>query len=73
MNKSVFKSMFKEDILQYLEEKVSSGYLEKSFYYHLKKFDQFCVRQYLKKKVFTRESADNWIKQRQGEATTTHY
>lgn len=73
MNKSVFKSIFKEDILQYLEEKVSSGYLEKSFYYHLKKFDQFCVRQYLKKKVFTRESADNWIKQRQGEATTTHY
>lgn len=73
MNRTVFNSVFAEDINEYLDIKLSSGYTEKSFYYHLKVFDRFCCMNGLNTKVFHRTLADEWIKKRPNEATTTHY
>lgn len=73
MNRAVFKSVFAEDINEYLDEKLSSGYTEKSFYYQLKYFDQFCSINGLRTKKFSQALADAWIKKRPHEATTTHY
>lgn len=73
MNRGIFKSVFAEDINEYLDEKLSSGYTEKSFFSHLKHFDQFCSINELKVKKFNRTLVDEWIKKRPHEATTTHY
>lgn len=73
MSRPIFKSIFTNEINSYLDYKISSGYLEKSFYNHLRKFDQFCIFHELTKLVFTRELAMEWIKRNDNEATTTHY
>ncbi|MEA1884005.1 MAG: tyrosine-type recombinase/integrase [Thermotogota bacterium] len=73
MNRTVFKSVFAEDINEYLDEKVRSGYSEKSFYYHLKCFDRFCRDNELETKEFNQPLADEWVKIRPAEASTTHY
>ncbi len=73
MDRLVFRCIFANEIRAYLNNKVSSGYQEKSFYYHMKNFDRFCIGHALTTPVFTRELADEWLKRRKGEATTTHY
>lgn len=73
MNRSLFKSIFKDEINEYLDDKVNAGYNEKSYHSKLKLFDQFCYEQHLKEKKFTKELAENWIMRRNIEATTTHY
>lgn len=73
MNRTVFNSVFADDINEYLDERISSGYTEKSFYYQLKYFDQFCRINELITKEFSQTLADSWIKKRSHEASTTHY
>jgi integrase len=41
--------------------------------YHLKHFDRFCLDHGLTTPSFSREHADEWIKRRNNEASTTHY
>lgn len=73
MKKSEFKSVFSEEMIQYLNYVVSSGYKEKSYYYHLRQFDTFCVEHEILQPVFTSEQAAEWIKRKENEANTTHY
>lgn len=73
MKTAVFTSVFAEELAAYLEGKVSSGFNARSFLYKLKKFDRFCQDLGLTVPVFTKEHADEWLKKRDGEASTTHY
>ena len=73
VNRRVFKSVFAQDINEYLDEKIRSGYCEKSYYYHLKCFDRFCCDNALCTKEFNQTLADEWVKIRPTEASTTHY
>ncbi len=73
MDKTTFASIFASEMVAYLQNKVSSGYKEKSFVYHLRNFDRFCLDRALTTPSFTRELADEWIKRRKSEASTTHY
>lgn len=73
MNRPKFTCIFANEMNVYLDNKVSSGYQEKSFYTHLKCFDRFCIEHALSTPVFTRELADEWTKKRENESNTTHY
>lgn len=73
MNRPKFTSVFANEMNSYIDFKISSGYSEKSFCNHLRKFDHFCVSNKLTKLVLTRELATEWIKRNDNEATTTHY
>lgn len=73
MEKTTFTSIFAGEMNAYLQYKVSSGYQEKSFVYHLKNFDRFCLDQELSTPSFSRELGDEWLKRRESEASTTHY
>ncbi len=73
MKKTTFSSIFASEMNVYLQNKVSSGYKEKSFVYHLKHFDRFCLDHALSIPSFTRELGDEWIKRRESEVSTTHY
>lgn len=73
MKRPKFTCVFANEMDAYLDYKMSSGYQEKSFYTHLRNFDRFCIKNALTSPVFTRELADEWIKRRKNEATTTHY
>ncbi len=73
MTAAVFTSVFAPELASYLEHKINSGFKERSFLYKLKKFDRFCLDLGLTVPVFTKEHADEWLKRRDGEASTTHY
>ncbi len=73
MNREKFTSVFAREINLYLDYKIESDFQEKSFYYNLRKFDQFCSDENIQNPVFTKENADKWILQRAGEVSTTHY
>lgn len=73
MSRPKFNSIFANEMNSYLDYKKSFGYSEKSFCYHLKKFDQFCICHKVNKPVFTGQLATEWIKRHDNEATTTHY
>ena len=73
MKKKPFTSVFAGEMNAYLQNKVSSGFQEKSFVYHLKNFDRFCLDHELTTPSFSRKLGDEWIKRRESEASTTHY
>lgn len=73
MKRAEFICVFSKEINAYLDYKVSSGYTEKSFYTHLRHFEHFCNKHVLTEPVFTEELAQEWIKKRDHEASTTHY
>lgn len=73
MKKTAFASIFANELDAYLYNRVSSGFKEKSFVYHLKNFDRFCLKHALTEHSFTRAHADEWIKRQNNEASTTHY
>jgi len=73
MNRPEFKSIFKEELNDYLDAKIAAGYQECSFTIRLRVFDNFCEQIALEEPVFTKELADEWCKRRDSEATTTHY
>jgi integrase/recombinase XerD len=57
MNRSEFKSVFSEQMDQYLDYIVASGYKKKSYYYHLRQFDRFCIEHEICQPVFTSQHA----------------
>lgn len=73
MNNSEFQSVFSEEMYLYLNYMVSSGYKEKSYLYHLRKFDRFCIEHGILQPVFTAQHAAEWIQRKETEASTTHY
>jgi len=66
-------SVFADEINAYLDYKVSSGFKEVSYRSSLRIFDRFCIEHEIASPVFTRDSADEWIKRHEDEAHTTHY
>ena len=73
MNRPEFKSIFKDELNDYLDAKVAVGFQERSFTIRLRVFDNFCKQHALETPVFTVDLADEWCKRRNNEATTTHY
>lgn len=73
MNRPEFKSAFSEEIYQYLDYIVASGYKEKSYCNHLRQFDRFCIEHGILEPVFTGQHAAEWIQRKDNEAITTHY
>ena len=73
MSRPVFHSVFADEINQYLNHKIASGFSEKSFSIILKSFDGFCSRRGIDSISFTRSDADVWQEKRKTEATTSHY
>jgi integrase/recombinase XerD len=73
MTATVFTSVFAEELATYLKSKVDSGFKDRPLLYKLKKFDRFCEDSGLTAPLFTKEHADEWLKRRDGEASTTHY
>lgn len=73
MDRTVFTSIFAEEINKYLDYNISSGYKENSFYFCLKGFDLFCQELGIEELAFTPEDAGTWVRKKDTEATTTHY
>ncbi|MCL2322958.1 MAG: tyrosine-type recombinase/integrase [Oscillospiraceae bacterium] len=73
MSRPIYTSIFAKEINAYLDYRVSSGFKEKNYWCILKKFDRFSTEHALETLSFTRELADEWLKKRNNEATTTHY
>lgn len=68
-----FKSIFSEEIQNYLNDKLSAGFKAKSYMPFLIKFDKFCQLQGIEQPVFSEENAEIWIQRLDSEAHTTHY
>ena len=68
-----FKSVFADEIKNYVNDKASAGFDGNSFRSSLIGFDRFCQEQEIKEPIFTKFHASRWIEQRNHEAHTTHY
>lgn len=73
MSRPVFHSGFADEINQYLDYKIASGYTEKSYCSVLKSFDVFCCQREIYNVRFNRSDADAWVEKKENEATTSHY
>ena len=73
MNKIELASVFSDEITLYLNHMISSGYQEKSFSNHLRQFDRFCMEHDVIQMKFTSQHAEEWVKRKANEASTTHY
>ena len=73
MGRPIYTSIFADEINEYLNYKISSGFKEASYCWNLNTFDKFCVKQMINAPIFTREFADEWLKRRNSEMSTTHY
>lgn len=72
-NRPLLHSVFADDLYQYIDSKVASGYKEKSFYTPVNKFDKFCIANSVKEKIISRELANKILIRNDNEHTTTHY
>lgn len=68
-----FASEFANELQQYVEDRVATGFKAESSLYILRKFDRFCIAQNIQEPVFTAEHASAWIMKQGHEASTTHY
>ena len=73
MRRPEFKSIFSEEMNQYLDHIVASGYKEVSYCNHLRQFDRFCSEHGILQPFFTSQHAAEWIQRKDNEASTTHY
>lgn len=73
MSRPKFYSGFASELNQYLDQKLVSGYSEKSFSIILKSFDTFCCQRGIDNVKFSRADADAWSEKKSDEATTSHY
>ena len=73
MKERGFNSVFADELNKYLDLQMTYGYKEISYIYILRLFDRFCASRVQSIPEFTRDVAEQWIKLRQGEATTTRY
>lgn len=68
-----FKSVFSEEINNYVDDKSAAGFAGDNFRKNLIGFDRFCAEQGIKEPVFTAYHASKWLEQRERESHTTHY
>lgn len=68
-----FKSVFADEIQNYINDKKSAGFNGANFRRNLIGFDRFCMEQEIQEPVFTTYHASKWLEQRTTESHTTHY
>ena len=73
MSNRNFSSVFADELNKYLDLQISYGFKEVSYLKNLRLFDRFCKSQVCGISEFTREVADQWMRLRPGEASTTRY
>jgi integrase/recombinase XerD len=73
MGRPIFNSPFADEMYQYMDDRVTSGFKETSFYCILRKFDHFCCKEGITKSVFTTENASHWLENDATEAITSRY
>lgn len=73
MTRYEFKSVFADEIQNYINDKKTAGFNETHFRQRLISFDRFCIEQDIQKPVFTTCHASKWLEQRENESHTTHY
>lgn len=56
-----FKSVFADEIHNYINDKNSAGYNGANFRQNLISFDRFCTEQEIKEPVFTTYHASKWM------------
>ncbi|MDD4010169.1 MAG: tyrosine-type recombinase/integrase [Fermentimonas sp.] len=61
VNPDVLKSIFADEMRNYLSIKVSHGFQMTSYFYQLKIFDQFCIERGITSPVLTMKDAHEWI------------
>lgn len=60
LDRTVFQSVFSEEICNYLDERVYLGFKESSYFYQLKEFDQYCTSIKLAIPTFSYKDAISW-------------
>lgn len=73
MTRYEFRSVFADEIKNYINDKTAAGFDGDNFRRNLIGFDRFCVEQRIKEPVFTTFHASRWLEQRKNESHTTHY
>jgi len=73
MSDVLFVSGLAQELQNYLDYKIASGYQEKSFLWRLQQFDSFCYERKINDVRFTEEDARIWEQKRINETNTTHY
>ncbi|MCD7982018.1 MAG: hypothetical protein LUF32_06860 [Clostridiales bacterium] len=68
-----FKSVFADEIQNYVNDKSSAGFNGANCRQSLIGFDRFCAEQGIQEPVFTTFHASKWLEQRGNESHTTHY
>ena len=68
-----FKSVFADEIHNYINDKNSAGYNGATFRRNLISFDRFCTEEEIRELVFTAYHAFKWLEQGTNESHTTHY
>ncbi|OUN35690.1 tyrosine-type recombinase/integrase [Lachnoclostridium sp. An76] len=68
-----FRSVFADEIKNYINDKTEAGFDGDNFRRNLIGFDRFCVEQRIMEPVFSTFHASRWLEQRKNESHTTHY
>ena len=68
-----FRSVFADEIKNYINDKTEAGFDGDNFRRNLIGFDRFCVEQRIMEPVFSTFHASRWLEQRKHESHTTHY
>lgn len=72
LDRTVFQSIFSDEICNYLDEKIYLGFKENSYFYQLKEFDQYCTEVKLDVPVFSQKDAIAWGRQSIGEGDRSY-
>ena len=73
MNKYGYMSGMADEMAQYVDYKIRSGFQERSFIHRMKKFDSFCFARGIANISFTEEDSKAWSTKRPNEAEPCHY
>lgn len=68
-----FKSVFADEIQNYVKDKGTAGFNASNFRRNLIGFDKFCIEQNVEEPVFTTYHSSKWLEQHGQESHTTHY
>lgn len=73
MNKYGYVSGMADEMAQYIDYKVRSGFKEKSYIVPMKKFDRFCLSRGITGITFTENDSNELLIKKENEADSSHY
>ena len=73
MNKYGYVSGMADEMTLYIDYKVRSGFMEKSYIHRMRKFDRFCAARGITYISFTEDDSRAWGEKRPDEAEYCHY